>query len=71
MQGWNSPAMKKGIQKGDIIIRVGDKEINSAADYMNAIRGYSVSQEIAITVLRSAKEAYEEMEFVVELQVRE
>lgn len=67
----NSPAMKKGIQKGDIIIRVGDKEINSAADYMNAIRGYSVSQEIAITVLRSAKEAYEEMEFVVELQVRE
>lgn len=67
----NSPAMKKGIQKGDIIIRVGDKEINSAADYMNAIRGCSSNREITITVLRSAQEEYEEMEFAVELQVRE
>lgn len=67
----NSPAMKKGIQKGDIIIRVGDKEINNAADYMNAIRGYSSNREITITVLRSAQEEYEEMEFEVELQVRE
>lgn len=67
----NSPAMKKGIQKGDIIVRVGDKEINNAADYMNAIRGYSANREIAITVLRSAQEEYEEMEFEVELQVRE
>ena len=67
----NSPAMKKGIQKGDIIVRIGDKEINSAADYMNAIRGYSANQEITITVLRSAKEEYKEMEFTVELQVRE
>ena len=67
----NSPAMKKGIQKGDILIRVGDKEINTAADYMNAIRGYSANREITITVLRSAQEEYEEMEFVVELQARE
>lgn len=67
----NSPAMKKGIQKGDIIVRVGDKEINNVADYMNAIRGYSANREIAITVLRSAQEEYEEMEFEVELQVRE
>ncbi len=67
----NSPAMKKGIQKGDILIRVGDKEINTAADYMNAIRGYSANREIKITVLRSAQEEYEEMEFVVELQARE
>lgn len=67
----NSPAMKKGIQKGDIMIRVGDKEINTAADYMNAIRGYSANQEISITVLRSAQDEYEEMEFVVELTARE
>ena len=67
----NSPAMKKGIQKGDILIRVGDKEINSAADYMNAIRGYSANWEITITVLRSTQEEYEEMEFVVALQARE
>lgn len=67
----NSPAMKKGIQKGDILIRVGDKEINTAADYMNAIRGYLANREITITVLRSTQEEYEEMEFVVELQARE
>lgn len=67
----NSPARENGIQKGDIIIRVGEKEIRSAADYMNAIRGYSVNRDVAITVLRFTQEEYEEMEFSVGLETRE
>lgn len=67
----DSPAMEKGIQKGDIIIRVGEKEIRSVADYMNAIRGYAAGRDVMISVLRYTQEAYEEMEFVVGLAVQE
>lgn len=67
----NSPAMENGIQKGDIIIRVGEKEIRSAVDYMNAIRGHSVNRDVTITVLRFTQEEYEEMEFSVGLEARE
>ncbi len=67
----NSPAMENGIQKGDIVIRVGEKEIRSAIDYMNAIRGHSAGREAKITVLRSAQEEYEEMEFIVGLENKE
>lgn len=66
-----SPAMENGIQKGDIIIRVGEKEITSAIDYMNAIRGYSVDRNVVISVLRSSQDSYEEMQFSVGLETRE
>lgn len=61
----DSPAMKKGIQKGDIIIQVNEKVINSVSDYMSAIRTCTVDQEILINVLRESKEEYEQMSFTV------
>lgn len=64
----DSPAMLKGIQKGDIISQVNDKEINTASDYMNAIRSCEVGDEITITVLRASKDDYEQMKFVVTTQ---
>lgn len=67
----NSPAMRNGIQKGDIIIRVGEKVISSAIDYMNAIRGYSAGRNVVISVLRSSQDSYEEMQFTVGLETRE
>lgn len=67
----NSPARENGIQKGDIMIRIGEKEIYSAADYMNAIRGHSVGRDVSVTVLRFTQEEYEEMEFTVGLEARE
>lgn len=67
----DSPAMKNGIQKGDIIIRVGEKEISSAADYMNAIRGYSAGRDVVVSVLRYTREAYEEMQFTVALEAKQ
>lgn len=67
----DSPAMEKGIQKGDIVIRVGEKEILGASDYMNAIRGYSKDTDVVISVLRYTKETYEEMQFIITLETRE
>lgn len=66
-----SPAMENGIQKGDIIIRVGEKEIHSAVEYMNAIRGYAAGRDVVIGVLRYTQDAYEEMQFTVGLKTRE
>ncbi len=67
----DSPAMEKGMQKGDIIIRVEEKEIRNAANYMNAIRGYQAGREVTVAVLRYTQETYEEMEFTVELESRD
>lgn len=61
----DSPAMRKGIQKGDIIVQVNEKSIHSASDYMNAIRNCTVNQEVLIVILRESKEEYEEMSFQV------
>lgn len=67
----DSPAMEKGIQKGDIVIRVGEKDILGASDYMNAIRGFTKDTEVVISVLRYTKETYEEMQFTITLETRE
>ncbi len=64
----DSPAMLKGIQKGDIISQVDEKEISTASDYMNAIRSCEVGDEITITVLRASKDSYEQMKFVMTAQ---
>lgn len=64
----DSPAMRKGIQKGDIVVRVGSQEIKSAADYMNVLRNAAVESSINIVVQRASVDAYEEMHFVVQAE---
>lgn len=62
----DSPAMQNGIQKGDILVRVGQQEIKTAADYMNVLRTASIERNIQIVVLRSGVEEYEEIRFLVQ-----
>lgn len=59
----DSPAMRNGMQKGDIVVAVGDEEIRSASDYMMAIRQYLVGKTVTITVMRSSQDAFQEMTF--------
>lgn len=61
----DSPAMTKGIQKGDILVQVGDKEVRSVSEYVNALRSYPIGDELKIVVLRASKSDYEEMEFTL------
>ncbi len=63
----DSPAMDTGIQKGDIVVRIGEKDIKSAAEYTTAIREYKPDDEISITVKRASQDEYEEIEFKVTL----
>ena len=67
----DSPAMLKGIQKGDIVVRVGSQEIRSAADYMNVLRNASAENGINIVVQRASVNAFEEMHFVVQPEKQE
>lgn len=62
----DSPAMLKGIQKGDILVRAGTQQINSAADYMNVLRNVHVENSIDIVVRRASVDAYEEMHFMIQ-----
>ncbi|MCM1182481.1 MAG: PDZ domain-containing protein [Roseburia sp.] len=62
----DSPAMQNGIQKGDILVQIGQQEIRTAADYMNALRGAPIDRNIQIVVLRAGVEEYEEIRFLVQ-----
>lgn len=64
----DSPAMLKGIQKGDILVRVGSQEIKSAADYMNVLRNSQTEGSINIVVQRASVNGHEEMHFVVQAE---
>lgn len=67
----DSPAMLKGIQKGDILVRVGFQEIRTAADYMNVLRNAPTEIGINIVVQRASVNAFEEMNFVVQPEKQE
>lgn len=67
----DSPAMLNGIQKGDILIQIGEQEIRNATDYMNALRNASTDKSIRIVVYRASPDEYEEMQFMVQPQVLE
>ncbi len=66
----DSPAMVKGIQKGDVITAVGENEIRSAAGYMNALRSFEAGEEVEILIMRASQDEYEQMTFTIEIESR-
>lgn len=64
----DSPAMLKGIQKGDILVKVGSRDIRNAADYMNVLRNAQVENSINIVVQRADVDDYKEMHFVIQME---
>lgn len=61
----DSPAMKNGIQKGDLIVSVGKTAVNSATEYMGAVRECEIDNETEIVILRANLNEYEEMRLVI------
>lgn len=51
-----TPAEKAGLQKGDIITKVGDKKIGSPSDLSEAVHAKKPNDEVDITYLRDGKE---------------
>jgi hypothetical protein len=46
-------------------VKIGSTDIESAADYMNALRNVSIDRNIKIVVQRASLNDYQEMEFTV------
>lgn len=57
------PAMKAGLQRGDIITRVGEINIGSVSDYMNALSKFEKGQKTEVTYLREGKTLTTTVEF--------
>ncbi|WMP16270.1 Do family serine endopeptidase [Thiothrix lacustris] len=51
----NSPAEKAGIQTGDIITKLNDKNVSNAVDVKNMIGDLRVGSEVQMTVLRAGR----------------
>lgn len=51
----SSPAEKGGLQKGDIIIKVGEKEIKNIYDYMSAFKGKRAGERVEFEILRNGE----------------
>ncbi|MCF6314657.1 MAG: M28 family peptidase [Verrucomicrobiales bacterium] len=49
------PAAKAGIQSGDVIMKLGDKEIKNIYDYTYVIGEVKIGEEVAIEILRDGK----------------
>ena len=52
----NSPADEAGLEKGDIIIKLGDKEIKNLADFRYELYKYEPGDEVLVVYNRDGKE---------------
>jgi hypothetical protein len=56
-------AEKAGLQKGDIILKIGDNEVNDMGSYMKAMSGFNKGDKTNITILRGNEIIIKEVEF--------
>lgn len=66
----DSPAMRAGIQKGDVIIRIDDNDINNFSDFVTVVYLKNPEENVRVTVLRQTVSGYKEMIVNVSLSER-
>lgn len=66
----DGPAYNAGIQNGDIIVRVGTKEIATMKDYQNQLENQEPGTEVTVVVQRKGIEEYKELEYQVTVGAR-
>lgn len=57
------PADRAGLRGGDIIIRLGDREVTDIYDYMEALSAFSEGDRTTVTVLREGREQVLDLRF--------
>lgn len=65
----DSPAMAAGIQSGDILTAIGEKEIKTYNDLVGAMVEFQPDQNVTITLMRQGPEEYLPMEVDVTLGI--
>ncbi len=66
----DGPAYNAGIQNGDIIVKVGDKNISTMKDYQNQVESLNPEEEIPVVVQRNGIDEYKELEYQVTVGAR-
>lgn len=61
----DSPAMLAGIQRGDIIVDMNQKQIDRFLTYTNALQALQPGETIQVKVMRQVQNEYKEMTFEV------
>ncbi len=67
----DSPAMAAGIQSGDVIMSVGDVNVQTYTAYHQALTASSVGSEVKITGQRQGADGYVDIEFNVTIGSKE
>jgi hypothetical protein len=60
----DSPAAKAGLQKGDIIIMLGQYKVTNLSDYSNALKNFKPGDIVEMTYLRDGKEKKTQIELM-------
>lgn len=64
----DSPAMRAGIQRGDVIVEINGAPIGDYLDYVNAILLEEPGETVSVKIMRQAQNEYKEMSFDVTLE---
>lgn len=59
------PAYNAGIQNGDIIVRIGSKDITTIKDYQNQVESLNPDAVVTVVIQRQGIEEYKELEYQV------
>jgi len=60
----DSPAAKAGLQKGDIIIKLGQYKVTNLSDYSNALKNFKPGDSVELSYLRDGKENKTQIELM-------
>ena len=63
----DSPAMRAGIQRGDVITALDDTPVANFLNYSNALMQLEPGQTVDVKVMRQAQDDYREMIFSIQL----
>ncbi len=66
----DGPAYNAGIQNGDIIVRVGGRDIATIKDYQNQVESLNQGAVVTVVVQRQGIEEYKELEYQVTVGAR-
>lgn len=64
----DSPALLAGVQKGDIVVGLGNKVITRYNEYANAFGDLKAGSTVTLKVMRLSQNVYTEMEFAILLE---
>ena len=66
----NGPVYNAGIQNGDVVVKIGEKNILSMKDYENQLEALRQGDTVTVTVQRKSVNEYKELEYQVNVGAR-